>query len=121
MPWKYDQASGALTHDGEMIATGYAGKPPSKNIPADQDKPFLGPLPRGGYTIGQPVANGGHMGPYVLPLTPDPANDMFGRDGFFIHGDSITDPGDASDGCIVLNRQWRTMIAQSDDTLLVVT
>jgi hypothetical protein len=121
MTWKYDQGSGNLTHDGEMIAKGYSGIDPHKNVPADQNLPFLGPLPQGTYTIGQPIANGGHMGPYVLPLTPSPVNNMFGRSGFFIHGDSIAAPGTASNGCIVLNREWRTLIAQSNDSLLVVT
>lgn len=120
MTWRYDQATGALSHDGETIATGYSGKVPSRNVPADENQPFLGPIPRGTYTIGQPIANGGHMGPYVLPLAPNPVNNMFGREGFFIHGDSIASPGDASNGCLVLNRQWRTMIAQSNDNLLVV-
>ena len=50
------------------------------------------------------------MGPYVLPLTPLTVNNMFGREGFFIHGDSIDNPGNASNGCVVLNRQWRIMV-----------
>jgi hypothetical protein len=121
MTWKYDQATGALSHDGEMIATGYSGAGACMNVPADQNMPFAGPIPQGSYTIGQPVMNGGHLGPYVLPLVPSPANNMFGRDGFFIHGDSVAAPGNASNGCIVFNREWRTLIAQSSDSMLVVT
>ena len=56
MTWKYDQGSGNLTHDGEMIAKGYSGIDPHKNVPADQNLPFLGPLPQGTYTIGQPIS-----------------------------------------------------------------
>ena len=56
----------------------------------------------------------------MLPLTPFKVNNMYGREGFFIHGDSIDNPGNASNGCIVLNRQWRVMIAQSADDVLVV-
>ena len=59
-------------------------------------------------------------GPYVLPLTPDPENLMYGRDGFLIHGDSITNPGSASEGCIILPRSARTMIAASGDNRLEV-
>ncbi len=121
MAWSYDQASGRLTRDGEVIGTGYAGKGASKNVPEDQDKPFLGPLPRGTYRIGPVRADGGHMGPFVLPLTPDPDNVMFGRDAFFIHGDSVANPGTASDGCIILGPRFRHMIADSGDTTLIVT
>jgi hypothetical protein len=121
MTWRYEQAGHRLSHDGEMITTeGYSGIGADKNNPASENRPFLGPIPKGSYTIGQPIANGGHMGPYVLPLTPFKVNNMFGREGFFIHGDSIDNPGNASNGCIVLNRQWRVMIAQSADDVLVV-
>ena len=121
MTWQYEQGTGRLTHDGELITSdGYSGSGADKNVPAAEGKPFLGPAPRGTYTIGEPISNGGHMGPFVLPLTPSPVNNMFGRDGFFIHGDSINSPGTASNGCVILNRQWRTMIAQSGDNMLVV-
>jgi len=121
MTWTYMQATGQLSHDGEAIDTGYAGVGAGLNAPGQEGVPFIGPLPRGGYTIGQPVLNGGHMGPFVLPLTPSPANNMFGRSGFFIHGDKIAGPPHtASNGCIILSRQTRTLIAQSGDNLLVV-
>ena len=125
MTWKYDQGTGRLSHDGEMIATGYAGINTDTvnglNNPAQQQTPFVGPIPRGTYTIGQPITNGGHMGPFVLELTPSPVNNMFGRSGFFIHGDKADPPPQsASNGCIIVNREWRAMIAQSGDNLLVV-
>ncbi len=120
MTWNYRQSTGALSHDGEYIATGYAGIKPGLNDPVAQDQPFVGPLPAGTYTIGAVMANGGHMGPYVLPLTPWSGNKMFGRDGFFIHGDTPTRNNTASNGCIVLDRQWREMISQSEDTVLTV-
>ena len=58
--------------------------------------------------------------PFSLRLTPDPANDMCGRDGFLIHGDSIAHPGTASQGCIILNRLQREHIAASPVKLLRV-
>lgn len=121
MTWTYTQSSGALSHDGELIATGYAGIGPGLNNPADQDKPFQGPLPTGSYGIGPVIADGGHLGPYVMALSPWAVNNMFGRSGFYIHGDNQDQNNTASNGCIVLARQWRTMIANSNDTLLVVT
>ena len=36
-----------------------------------------------------------------MPLIPDPANQMHGRSGFFLHADSVGNPGSASEGCIV--------------------
>ncbi len=121
MTWSYSQATGELSHDGEYIATGYAGIGPDLNKPSSQDIPFKGPLPQGTYNIGPPMADGGHMGPYVLPLNPWPGNNMFDRLGFYIHGDTPARNKSASNGCIVLDRQWRTMIAQSNDAVLTVT
>jgi len=121
MTWSYSQQSGQLSHDGELIATGYSGIGAGLNNPAAQDQPFVGPLPRGSYGIGAVVADGGHLGPFVMPLTPWAVNNMFGRAGFFIHGDNAQLNNTASNGCIILARQWRTMIASSGDTLLTVT
>jgi hypothetical protein len=121
MTWNYSQSSGQLSHDGEMIATGYSGIGPGLNNPSDENVPFQGPLPKGTYDIGQLMADGGHMGPFVLPLNPWAVNNMFGRSGFFIHGDNTQANHSASNGCIILARQWRMMIAQSNDPLLTVT
>ena len=120
MTWNYQQSTGQLSHGGELIATGYAGIGAGLNNPAAQNQPFVGPLPAGTYTIGAVMADGGHMGPFVLPLTPWSVNQMFGRAGFFIHGDTPARDNSASNGCIVLDRQWRQMIAQSGDTVLAV-
>ncbi len=121
MAWSYQQGGGALSHDGELIANGYVGHGDGVNAPAVQDQPFVGPLPRGTYNIGPVLADGGHLGTFVLPLTPWPVNQMFGRAGFFIRGDTPARDRSASNGCIVLDRQWRQMIATSNDTLLIVT
>jgi hypothetical protein len=80
-----------------------------------------GPIPQGNYAIGAPIdLEGGPCGPYVLPLTPAPANQMFGRFGFLIHGDSIAQPGTASRGCVILSRAIREAIAASGDRELTV-
>jgi hypothetical protein len=121
MTWTYQQSTGQLSHNGEFIATGYAGIGPDCNNPASQNVPFKGPLPQGTYTIDPVLDDGGHMGPFVLPLTPWPNNNMFGRSGFYIHGDTAARNQTASNGCIVLDRQYRLMISQSSDTVLTVT
>lgn len=121
MTWTYSQSTGRLSHDGEVIATGYAGHDAGLDDPNAQQTAFVGPLPRGTYDIGSPISDGGHMGPYVLPLSPWPINNMFGRSGFYIHGDTPARDQSASNGCIVLDRQWRALITQSSDPVLVVT
>jgi hypothetical protein len=70
-------------------------------------------LPRGLYTI-EPPHDSPQVGPYAMSLIPDPANEMFGRSDFLIHGDSIEHPGQASHGCIILPRSVREKIWQSD-------
>ena len=121
MTWNYKQSTGGVSHDGEFITTGYAGIVPGLNDPTAQAQPFVGPLPQGTYTIGAVVQNGGHMGPYVIPLEPWSANQMFGRAGFFIHGDNPAMDHSASDGCIILDHTSRmTIVASRDGGLFVV-
>jgi hypothetical protein len=119
MTWRYAQATGWLAHDGENVAEGYSGAGEGKNNPAQQDVHNIGPIPVGQYTIGEPSDTKTH-GPYVLHLTPDPANEMFGRSGFLIHGDSVVHPGTASEGCIIMPRTVREKIWVSADRDLVV-
>ena len=120
MTWTYEQASGRMLHDGERVAIGYSGAGEGKNNPALHAEHNVGPIPAGNYTIGEPSDTKTH-GPYVLHLTPDPANEMYGRAGFLIHGDSVVEPGTASEGCIILGRLIRTKIWESGDTQLQVT
>jgi hypothetical protein len=120
MAWAYSQTTGHLSHDGELIAAGYSGTAQGLNNPATEGIAFQGPIPRGTYTIGAVIGDGGHMGPYVIPLSPWAVNNMFGRAGFFIHGDNQARNHTASNGCIVLDRQWRAMIATSGDSILTV-
>ena len=122
----YSQASGeARTAAGVLLGTGYAGHGAGVNNPALESTHNIGPLPQGIYTINPPVNTATH-GPYVMWLTPDPANIMFGRSGFGIHADEIANPGKhlASTGCIVMSNQARVAIwtaAESDGRQLRVT
>lgn len=121
--WTYEQSTGILRRDGNSVGTGYAGmNTPAvqgKNNPAAQDVPMIGPLPQGSYTIG-PQHQEPKLGPMAMRLTPAATNEMFGRAGFFIHADSISHPGAASEGCIVLSSALRSLIAGSGDTDLQV-
>jgi hypothetical protein len=120
MSWTYEIASGRLYSDsGELIGVGYSGAPSHKNDVTAQSLPDLGPIPEGWYTIGSPVDTVTH-GPYVLPLTPDPSNQMYGRSGFLMHGDSVVAPGTASEGCLIQARDVREQVGTSTDHRLQV-
>lgn len=112
--WIYSQSNGSLRGSTiGVVAHGYAGAGDGKNNPEMDQVPNVGPLPVGKYTIGRPY-NSSHS-PYTLRLTPDPTNVMHGRSGFLIHGDSIANPGTASQGCIILPRAIRQKIFESGD------
>lgn len=122
----YSQSSGEMrTAAGLLLGTGYAGHGPGVNNPVMQSVHDVGPLPQGIYTINPPVNTTTH-GPYVMWLTPNPANHMFGRSGFGIHADELANPGKhlASTGCIVMSNAARIAIwtdAQADGRQLRVT
>jgi hypothetical protein len=116
--WTWIQTGLLIGPDGSR-SPGYSGKGACKNQPEAQDIKNWGPIPCGVYRIGDPHDSADH-GPFVLPLTPDSANEMFGRDSFLIHGDSISAPGTASEGCIILPRPIREKIATSGDRELQV-
>jgi hypothetical protein len=101
----------------QLAAVGYAGTGPGRNNPEWQHVRSTGPLPVGLYEIGKPVDDD-KLGPYVLWLTPDRKNKMHKRSGFAIHGDNAK--GDASRGCIILDRVSREKLWTSGDTKLVV-
>lgn len=119
MSWKYSQSQGRLWKpDGSVAGIGYAGANEGKNNPSKQDIKNVGPLPRGSYSV---VAIGTtNKGAYSFKLIPDQTACMFGRSGFMIHGDSIKNPGTASEGCIVIGSQIRKLILDSQDRKLEV-
>lgn len=119
MTWLYKQSNGELTHDGVYIGTGYSGTSIGRNNPVAQAIANIGPIPEGEYTIG-PAFMHPTKGPLVMRLFPESANEMYGRYGFLIHGDSIKAPGTASNGCIILSHDIRQKITGSDDNNLTV-
>lgn len=111
MTWRYDQGTGMLYLDAQLVGQGYSGRGEGKNNPALASVPNTGPIPVGGWVIGPPFFSEKH-GPYCLPLTPKAWQ---ARWGFLVHGDSISHPGDASEGCIILTREVRQRIWNSGD------
>lgn len=124
--WTFKQSTGDLSHNGVHVASGYAGgaqgkSPEGVNNPAMQSQHDIGPLPQGAYTIGAPSTHA-NLGPYAMQLTPAPTNTMFGRSGFFIHGDKVGKEGKrmASDGCMIFGPDIRAKIWTSNDHTLTV-
>ena len=118
--WTYRISTGEIVDsNNEMCGTGYSGFGNRKNNPTGIAAHNLGPIPIGLYHIEDPKDTDTH-GPFVLPLAPSMENQMFGRSGFLIHGDSLAHPGDASEGCVILDRAIREKIAASGDRLLEV-
>jgi hypothetical protein len=120
MSWIYEQISGKLfSPDGELIGFGYSGSGEGKNNPALQAEIDVGPIPAGTYQMGY-AYDDPEKGPLVIPLEPDPENEMYGRSGFLVHGDSSEHPGQASEGCIIMARSIREELDASSDEVLEV-
>jgi hypothetical protein len=116
----YEIVSGRLYDpDGILLGVGYSGAPAYKNNPDAQSLVAKGPIPAGIYVINAPVDSPVH-GPFAMPLTPDPANLMWGRSGFLLHGDSLVAPGTASEGCIIQSRDVREKVWSALDHVLQV-
>jgi hypothetical protein len=124
MSWTYEQSTGRLySPDGAHVATGYAGgncgkNPEGVNNHQLQSVPHIGPLPVGIYVAGD-VVQQSHLGPFAIPLIPAASNEMFGRSGFFMHGDT-TPSGNASEGCIIMPRAVRNEFYESGDVQITV-
>ena len=114
MPFTYAQDTGALFDpNGVLLVRGYSGNTTGLNNPMAQNRVGVGPLPQGVYTIGPPHSPVDHLGPLALPLYPDHANAMFGRSGFFMHGDNSKMNHTASNGCIIMPPQVRKTVNEA--------
>ncbi|HZR66976.1 MAG TPA: tlde1 domain-containing protein [Terriglobales bacterium] len=120
MSWTFEISTGKLYDaSGKCVATGYAGgglgkEPEAKDNPAAEPLKGIGPLPEGRYTLATPVPSS-QLGQFAIPLVPDAANQMYGRSGFYCHGDSIENPGCASEGCVIMPRAIREAMWNSPD------
>ena len=118
--WTFIQSTGQLLDStGIEIAIGYSGLGIGKDNPDEEGIKGIGPIPCGFYQIGKAI-NHTKLGELAMPLTPNEDNEMFGRNGFYIHGDSLQHPGQASEGCIVMPGITRLKIDGSDDKTLEV-
>lgn len=118
--WTYSQSTGELFLDDVHVGTGYSGLGIDKDDPEAQDEAGIGPIPQGRWIIGK-AGNSATLGPLAIPLWPAAGTETFGRSSFFMHGDSLEHPGQASHGCIVLDHATREAIIASGDQALTVT
>jgi RHS repeat-associated protein len=123
----YSQSTGVMScrdNSGNEYArcVGYAGNGDGVNNPALEGVQNVGPLPRGRYTIGEPRYSS-NTGRNARNLTPDPANNMYGRSNFQWHGaNADRDRGggrNSSNGCIVTPPDCR-LLPRSGEVLDVV-
>lgn len=117
MAWTYNSSTGVMLRpDGSKLTTGYSGSPAGKNNPNLESVHNVGPIPRGQWTIG-PAYTVDYEGkkPPVMHLIPVKVPNLNGRSGFLIHGDSISAPGTASLGCVIIDHNSRLEIADSLD------
>lgn len=123
--WTFQITTGRmLDPEGVLAGEGYAGGnlgtvPEAINNPIFEPVHNIGPLPEGFYTFGDLVVKHPTLGSYVFPLIPDASNQMYGRSGFYCHGDTPT-PRHASEGCIVMPYSTRQMMNNSKDRRLQV-
>jgi RHS repeat-associated protein len=124
LDWHLSQSTGQITdNNGKVVGNAYAGNGQGLNNPAMQSVNSVGPLPQGTYAIGTQQDNTTHTGTVLrssMRLTPNRANNMFGRNGFLMHGPHANDNMDSSDGCPVTSRATRDLIGQSNDHILQV-
>jgi len=124
--WYYEVTTGKLYNkDGRCVDYGYSGgaggdKPEAVNNPEFQNVKGVGPLPNGIYTMSELVPHHPRVGAYAILLEPNPANQMFGRDQFFIHGDNQHLNHSASDGCIILQYKTRVVLWEGSDHVICV-
>lgn len=64
---------------------------------------------------------GNYHGLFTRRLTPSDHNEVLNRDGFLLHAGKTKDPGTASQGCIVMSRDFREKLAKYDGGTLIVT
>lgn len=109
-----------MTHVGadgtrKTVAVGYSGIGDGLDNPAAQSEENVGPIPTGNWTIGPQADHhetGGRTLWGAMRLTPALGNSTQ-RTQFYIHGDNAKGNHSASDGCVVLPKTARDVIARS--------
>lgn len=117
--WVYKQNTGDLSLNGKVVGKGYSGNGKGINNSELEKEKDTGPIPRGEYAISDAFRHE-TKGPITMRLTPV-GHKAQGRTGFMIHGDNSKADKSASNGCIILGPELRTMISTSQFKRLMVT
>ena len=124
MSWGYNSRTGAVrtSNGGHWTAAdiGWSGRGEGLNNPLQEHVHGVGPIPRGNWRMTELILADPHTGLFTIVLTPCEGTQVFGRDGFRIHGANEGNPKESSHGCIVLPRWWRERIWFSGDRDLEV-
>lgn len=119
MPWSFRQSNGEFADPmGTLVCMAYSGHGEGVNNPAMQDRPNVGPIPRGLWQIGAAFDHP-TLGPVAMRLAMQ-KGETFGRTAFLLHGDNARRDRSASEGCIILPRIVREAVARSGDRGLLV-
>jgi len=102
----------------KIVGVGYSGHEEVLNNPVYDYLKGIGCIPVGRYTLDGPYTDP-EKGPVVFKLIPAPSNNMMGRSGFMLHGDTTPAVHDASDGCIA-SPLWTRSIFKNEDILDVI-
>lgn len=119
MTWIWDDSAGTMSRNGAVVGSGYSGRDWGKNNPNAVSAVGIGPIPPGNWRMVD-FRDSPNTGPRTIVLEPCQGTDVKGRSAFRIHGDSAQHPGDASRGCIILQRGIREMMWNSGDHNLTV-
>lgn len=126
-------STGTVTKDdGTVITTSaYAGNDSrtpqnpthiqGKNNPDKCSVHFIGPLPPGDYSIGKWGTYG--VGQNAAPLTPINVPEIYGRSGFYIHGQETPEGPNylqESEGCLVIPHNDRMKVIALNPSQITV-
>ena len=115
--WSYIQKTGeVIDPNGTLFdSDSYSGHGEGLNNPDMENVPNIGPIPAGVYEIGRAHYPEDHLGPIALRLYAFQTNNMYGRFGFFWHGDNAFMNHTASNGCIISSRNTRQRVQLNQD------
>jgi len=97
----------------KLVGYGYSGDVAHFNKPEMDHLPKMGPLPSGPYRLHY-IADDPKLGPHIFQLEPIGSFPLYGRSGFYIHGDSPALNHTGSEGCIVCPPVVRDIFKDGD-------
>jgi hypothetical protein len=124
MSWTFETSTGGFYQpDSSLIAHGYSGGNCGKNPEwvnnSESEQNHGATIPQGLYHRGVLVPHS-QLGVDAIQLVPDQSTVLYGRSGFYVHGDNQDCNKSASEGCIILPHDIRMQFLSSNDADLEV-